>query len=121
VPERRRGGAHWPVGGSMSDRSREQEVSRLVAVSVAVGSPVIDSLLKDCSEPSSSEELSWQKWFGQLAEIPWVNTEDVCSRRVPCDPQPIYRINWSQGLRTDRSRCRTFIKDRLAGLIAIFT
>jgi len=63
VPERRQGGAHWPTGGSVSDCSRKQEVSRLMAVTVAIGSPVVDSTLENYSKFSSPEELSQQTWF----------------------------------------------------------
>jgi len=70
VPERRRGGAHWPAGGSVSDYSRKQEVPRLMAVSVAIGSPVVDSTPENYSKSLSPEELSWQTWFDQSAEFP---------------------------------------------------
>jgi len=50
VPERRPGDAHGLAGGSVSDYSRRQEVSRLMAVSVAIGSPVVDSTPENYSK-----------------------------------------------------------------------
>jgi len=70
VPERRQGGAHWLAGGSVSDYSRKQEVPRLMVVTVATGSPVVDSRPENYSKSLSPEELSWQTWFDRLAEFP---------------------------------------------------
>jgi hypothetical protein len=43
---------------------------RLIAVSVAIASPVVDFMLENYSKSLSPEELSWQTWFIQSAEFP---------------------------------------------------